>query len=194
MREASIRAIIFDCFGVLTVDAQKAYEKRLAGDKQLQQFHYLNHMRDKGMLSRDEYFQEVSQLTGQTPGEVREHFLSSHQLNEPLIDYIQTELKGRYKIGMLSNIGRGWIHSFFGQELLDTLFDAVVLSSEEGMTKPHPAIYERIAAKLDVEPEECLMIDDIQRNCDGAENVGMSAVLFQETSKVMRDVQKRLQG
>lgn len=190
-QDTTVKAIIFDCFGVLTVDTQQVYYDQLDRERR-HEFHYLNHMRDQGFIGQDEYFYEVGKLVEQPAATVRNNFLNHHHLNEELIVFIRDKLKKKYKIGMLSNIGRGWIDSFFGKEMLHELFDAVVLSSEEGVTKPHPMIYEHAAEKLGVAPGECLMIDDVQRNCDGAEAVGMRAMLFRGTTDTIKYLQKLL--
>lgn len=81
-------------------------------------------------------------------------------------------------MGLLSNIGRGWIDDFFDKHQLHDLFDAVVLSGEEGIAKPHPRIYELIAERLGVKPSECVMIDDLPENCAGADAAGMRSIFY----------------
>jgi putative hydrolase of the HAD superfamily len=56
------------------------------------------------------------------------------------------------------------------------LFDAWVISAEVHMHKPQPQIYRLAAERLDVKPEQCLFVDDLQENCEGAEAVGMTAI------------------
>ena len=56
-------------------------------------------------------------------------------------------------------------------------FDAVKLSFEQGICKPDPAIYYRIAAELGVEPEECLYVGDGGSNeLAVAKEIGMKPV------------------
>ena len=43
------------------------------------------------------------------------------------------------------------------------------------MHKPQPEIYRLAAERLEVAPEECLFVDDLRENCEGAEAVGMTA-------------------
>lgn len=64
---------------------------------------------------------------------------------------------------------------------LDELFDTVVDSSEVGVRKPDPRIYELTAKRLvDVDPEHCAFLDDLAGNVAGAESVGMTGVLVDE--------------
>lgn len=55
--------------------------------------------------------------------------------------------------------------------------DAVVLSSEVGKRKPHPAIFERALTELDVRPEQALFVGDrVDADVFGASRAGMRTV------------------
>jgi putative hydrolase of the HAD superfamily len=62
------------------------------------------------------------------------------------------------------------------QGLIDRL-DTIVLSSEVGKRKPHPAIFERALGELAVEPGEALFVGDrLGADVLGASRIGMSTV------------------
>lgn len=142
----------------------------------------LNQQSDRGLINRAEYIAAVAQITGVSVAATEQAFKKEHVINQPLIDYIGRELKPRYKIGLLTNIGRGWLEDFFDAHQLHELFDAVILSSQEGMTKPNPLLFERAAQRLGLEPTECIMIDDSNENCEGAKRAGMKAILYDKTT------------
>lgn len=79
------------------------------------------------------------------------------------------------RTGLISNSWGAGLE--YDQSLLDELFDAVVISGDVGMHKPEPAIYLLGAERLNVLPEHCVFVDDLRENCQGAEEVGMTAVL-----------------
>ncbi|VDM49390.1 unnamed protein product [Toxocara canis] len=54
--------------------------------------------------------------------------------------------------------------------------DAVIESCRIGYRKPEKEIYLIAASQLNVEPEECIFIDDLEENCKGAQEVGMTAI------------------
>ncbi|KAH7721600.1 acyl-CoA dehydrogenase family member 10 [Aphelenchoides avenae] len=56
------------------------------------------------------------------------------------------------------------------------MFDVVIESCREGIRKPDPPIFRLAAEKLQVQPEECIFLDDLAKNCKGAEAVGMTAI------------------
>jgi len=57
-----------------------------------------------------------------------------------------------------------------------TLFDAVVISGEIGMRKPDGPIYRHAAALLDLPPEQCVFVDDLEHNVRGAVAAGMVGI------------------
>ena len=185
-----IKAIIFDCFGVLHVDVHQSFAAEFPAVAD--ELHDINMQTDYGMLDRDEYIAAVARLTGATPDSVEAFVKGEHHLNTLLMEYIQSDLKPHYKIGMLSNIGRDWIDNFFNKHQLHDVFDAVVLSGEVGIIKPHPRVFEIIAERLNVEPYECVMIDDIEANCAGADAVGMKAIQYLSTRQTIAELKALL--
>jgi putative hydrolase of the HAD superfamily len=60
------------------------------------------------------------------------------------------------------------------------LFDVVVLSGREGLRKPQPEIYLLAADRLGVPPAACVFVDDLPANVEGADAVGMTAILHRD--------------
>lgn len=187
MAVADFDAVIFDCFGVLYTDAKQSIMTLAPKDrhKELADIFTSNNY---GYLDRSTYVSRVAEVLQMSIEEVNSYMIHEHTLNQPLVTLITEQLKPTYKIGMLSNIGRDWIDDFFSKHQLHSLFDEVVLSGEENLAKPHPAIFTLIAARLGVEPSRCLMIDDIAENCEGAEIAGMSAIHFTSNAQLLDEL------
>ncbi len=184
-----IRAIIFDCFGVLYADGGLLYySSRLANYDELQpRIRELDAQADGGWISEAEHDVQIAELTGIPHTEIVRNLRQKRARNTELMRYIAT-LRTGYKVGMLSNVSTGAMDRFFTQHERDTLFDAVVLSCDIHHVKPEPEMYEAIAARLGVAPQECIMVDDREVNCDGARAVGMHAVLYQTNAQVQREI------
>ena len=60
---------------------------------------------------------------------------------------------------------------------VDELFDVVVDSSEEGVRKPDPRIFERTLERLGVEAARAVFLDDYAGNVDAAQALGIRGVL-----------------
>ena len=61
-------------------------------------------------------------------------------------------------------------------------FDGCVVSGEEGLLKPSPAIFEVLTVRYGLDPAETLFVDDAERNVAGAEAVGFRAHRFVDAS------------
>ncbi|MGL4323816.1 MAG: HAD family hydrolase [Beijerinckiaceae bacterium] len=59
-----------------------------------------------------------------------------------------------------------------------TVFDDIVVSATEKMLKPAPEIYHTLLHRNGVKAEECVFIDDSEKNVLGARAVGMHAIHF----------------
>lgn len=62
------------------------------------------------------------------------------------------------------------------------------LSYEVGVMKPDAAIYLAAAQNVQTPPPQCLFIDDLQANVDGARAVGMRAIRFENKDSLARDL------
>lgn len=66
----------------------------------------------------------------------------------------------------------------FGIESLDELFDKTFYSHEVKKRKPHPEIYTHVLEHAGLMAEDCIFFDDMPANVEGAEKVGIQAVLI----------------
>lgn len=103
------------------------------------------------------------------------------------------ELVGRVgasvRTGLLSN---SWGRAEYPDDRLTSHFDVVVVSGEVGLRKPDPAIYRLAADRLEVAPEACVFVDDLQRNVEAAEEVGMVGVHHREPAETARRLSELL--
>jgi putative hydrolase of the HAD superfamily len=183
-----IKAIIFDCFGVLATEGWIAFKHKHFGSDpaKMRRATELSHLLDSGFIGYDDSLQEIAQMAGVNPAEL-DRILRNVAPNEELLDYIRDELKPRYRIGMLSNVGDNWLYSIFNDEQI-ALFDQISLSHESGITKPHPGAYESILSKLGEEAEACLFIDDLEANVTGAKTVGMQGLIYVDFAQLKREL------
>ncbi len=187
-----IKAIIFDCFGVLTTDGWLQFRNThfTPGTDTAQEADELNHLSDAGLIPERDFIAGIARLSRYREAEIA-RIVGSHVPNDALFDFIRDGLKGKYLIGMLSNVSTDYTAELFNPEQ-NALFDAKVFSFEVGVTKPHPAMYETIAAKLDLLPEECIFIDDREGFVSGALEVGMRAFRYESVTQVRSQLETML--
>lgn len=93
--------------------------------------------------------------------------------DEAMIAAVRTARGAGVRTGLVSN---SWGTRRYPRELLAELFDGIVISGEEGMRKPTPAIYELGAERIGLRPEECVFVDDLPFNLEPARELGMATV------------------
>src|SRR5688572_2834506 len=84
---------------------------------------------------------------------------SGQALVEPEMAEVLATLRGRVRLGLLSNAGAGGTARLEEAGVAD-LFDDDVCSGDVGLAKPDPEVYRLAATRLGVEPGECLFVDD----------------------------------
>jgi HAD superfamily hydrolase (TIGR01509 family) len=181
-----VKAIIFDCFGVLTTDYWKEFTAKLTPEK-LEQARGLMYQYDSGRIERTDFLSRIEEVTGQKPHAIEQMLWGERVKNEELLDYIR-QLKTSCKIGLLSNIGSNWIRQTFLTEDEQALFDDMVLSYEVKLAKPDPEIFELAAERLGVKPAECVMVDDSEGHCSAAARAGMKFVYYENLEQLKRDL------
>jgi FMN phosphatase YigB (HAD superfamily) len=60
--------------------------------------------------------------------------------------------------------------------------------------KPDPAAYTAMCDLLEVEPHEVVFLDDLERCVEGAEAVGMMAVLYRDNEQAIAEIEAHLVG
>ena len=139
----------------------------------------LIHSFDTGRIGPEDFYAEVVQTLEADVGQ--EKFFRMYNdvffLNSPVLDLLR-RLKVHHRMILLSNtdVERfGFIRIKFPEIFL---FDEYVLSYEVGRMKPHPEIYEEALKKAQVPPQQCVFIDDLPENIEGARGLGMNVILY----------------
>lgn len=93
------------------------------------------------------------------------------------------------KLYLLSNISNGFANGYkdvpWLKELLEC-FDGLVFSAEVNLVKPNREIFEYLLEKFSLNADECLFIDDSEKNIIGAKNAGIDGYLFDGNAEKLR--------
>jgi len=82
-----------------------------------------------------------------------------------------------YRVFGLTNWSND-VYSVIEKFSICRMLEGVIISSEERLIKPDPAIYRCLCERFGLKPEECLFTDDKAINVEGARSIGMQAVQF----------------
>lgn len=196
MASARIRAVLFDFAGVITQPmgptVKELARKSGADLTELVDFIFGDYGGNGGTvdtpwhrLERGEIALEEFGAWGRTEGAARGWELDLIALLDELIACdLRTDIVERvgrlrgdgYRTLLLTNNIREYSQQWRAKLPVDELFEVVIDSSEVGMRKPEPRIFQLALDKLGVAPEEAVMLDDIAVNVDAARSVGMHAV------------------
>ncbi len=114
------------------------------------------------------------------------------------IPWIQALKSKGYRVYYLSNFSRQAHREC--SHVLDflPLMDGGILSYQEKLIKPDPAIYQLLLARYGLKADECVFLDDTERNVEAAVRQGMAGILFcgreqaeEELRKLGVDAQER---
>jgi len=200
----SIRAVIFDFGGVLVrtedTGARRAWERRLGlSPGELDQLVFASELAQRSMVgqaTQRDVWTDIARRYGlddEALQQMRRDFWSGDRLDEQLVQFLR-ELRPRYKTAILSNAWPGARRMFIEHFRLHEAVDAFIISSEEGVAKPDPRIYQIALQRLDVRPHEAIFVDDLPENVAGAQQLGITAVLFHNTDQVIAEAQRYLNG
>ncbi len=188
-----IKAIIFDCFGVLVGTGFNDTYYHAGGDphKDKQFINDLLNKANLGLISEAGFKEAISRKIGITTGVYDKAVSEAERLNRDLLNYI-LKLRPKYKTAVLSNANLGVLERYLGEDLLDRSFDERIVSAEVGVLKPDPEIYNLTAQKLGVKNEECVFIDDTPHYVQAARAVGMQAIVYKDFVQMKTDLEKLL--
>ena len=151
---------------------------------------------ERGEISEAEFQRRLeSRLDGRFDFQhLRRLYFERLEPNREMIEFVR-DLRGRgLRTALCTNNVREW-EPLWRSKLpeLDEVFEVVVDSAFVGSRKPEREIYDITLERLGgVKPQECVFVDDIDVNCEGARELGMHPVRFEETSRAIAEVEALL--
>jgi 2-haloacid dehalogenase len=67
-------------------------------------------------------------------------------------------------------------------------FEGIVVSGEEKLAKPDPALFTRLLDRYDVDPQAAAYVDDTARHVETARRLGMTSFVFTDAVTLRRDL------
>jgi epoxide hydrolase-like predicted phosphatase len=151
---------------------------------------------EMGHISEEDFSAELAQRLSEAcgrpvdPKDLVTRLFSGMSLEQDMITAVgQAKLAGT-KTGLLSN---SWGTGTYPRDVIDPLFDVIVISGEVGMRKPDPEIFRLTADKLGVQPEECVFVDDHPGHLKAALELGMKTVLHRSPKETIEELERILE-
>lgn len=186
-----IAALIFDYFGVIRLAGIRSAFVSLGGDLSKDEIF----VADVTTAGNHGFIHDVDEQLAAHLGvdlAAWQRAVAGSNGNDPvLLKYIEEiHASGQYKTGLLSNAGSQALADYFEPGEVDKYFDAALISGDSGFVKPEAAFYRMMAEKLGVDPSVCVMIDDREEFCRGAEYIGMHAIQYKNYQQFRQDLDK----
>jgi len=138
---------------------------------------------DGGLLYEDEYLldvqdrletQELKELAAKVLGD---WWLDSLFPMRGIRQLIENLLEKGYRLYVLSNCGYRFRDFEYKIPHVEQ-FSGILVSAEEMLLKPDKAIFQRLCDKFGLQMDECVFVDDLPKNVDGAIAAGMQGYCF----------------
>lgn len=138
---------------------------------------------DEGVYHAEDAAEKIAALAGDS--NLKEpllhfmlHFAEQMELLPPAHLIPQLKSMGK-KLYIISNYG---LETFAATEKqfpqLFSQFDGMVISAREKLLKPDLRIYNLLCSRYNLKPEECVFIDDLSANVQGARDAGFKAIHY----------------
>lgn len=130
---------------------------------------------DTGFIEIEDQIDIINDYTNNKYPELVKDFLLNYikykTWNGDILDILKKLKENGYKLYVLSNIS-DYVYKNF-KEILESLFDGIVVSYEIHKVKPNEAIYKYLLNKYNLNPEDSLFIDDREVNIKTANILGI---------------------
>ncbi len=144
---------------------------------------------ETGTLPEEEFEVRFAPFLGvAAPGLIDRLFAGSAP-DEEMIEAVRRARSAGIRTGLVSN---SWGTRRYPRDLLDELFDGVVISADIGIRKPSPEIYALGAERIGLEPRACVFVDDLPFNLVPAAELGMATVHHQRTEETVPELERLL--
>ena len=144
---------------------------------------------ETGALPEAEFEQRFAATLGVPAPGLIERMFAGGRPDEVMQDAVERARSAGIRTGLISN---SWGTSRYDRAVLDRLFDGVVISGEAGVRKPAPEIYALGARAIEVQPSQCVFVDDLTFNLPPAEELGMATVHHVEPDETIAELERLL--
>jgi len=198
--ECSLKAVVFDCGGVvvqanqeqmiafvsetLHLDSEEAKaalelgheDYRKGGDPEI---YWVNYAAKHSIILPSNFYEKLLKA-----------WVGSFEFIPGIIEIVNDLKTNGFQIAMFSNIEQDNVF-LVGKKEVYTYFDPVILSCDINVKKPEIKAYQILLTRLDLQPEECLFIDNAIQNVIAARSMGIDSIHFLNVDQLKAELAKR---
>lgn len=145
---------------------------------------------ETGATTEQDFERELGAALGLAPEGLIGRLWADLGPDDEMIEAVARFREAGVRTGLISN---SWGTALkYDPDVMERLFDAVVISHLEGMRKPDPRIYALGAGRLGLAPEQCVFVDDLPGNLKPARAMGMTTVVHRNAAETVRELESLL--
>lgn len=189
--------LIFDCFGVLVLDSLQFFKNLNQSPEQFNYCADLFKQLEYGFISSEEFIDEIAKNFNLEKAEVVRILQNRGNLNRDLLKFLKEKTAQGSKVAIISNVAQYSFEKEFWGNLTGVereIFDQIILSGNEGISKPDPKIFEITLERLNENPENCIFIDDSPTNVEAARRLGMAGIIYQNFNQFEQEMEELCQN
>jgi putative hydrolase of the HAD superfamily len=194
------RGLLIDWGGVLTTDLFASFAsfceaEGLEAAKVRDLFRHDEAARDLlvefecGRVDEPEFERRFAPMLGVGDEGLVERMFAGSAPDARMLGAVKAARDGGVRTGLISN---SWGVDRYPKELMDELFDGLVISGLVGIRKPAREIYAMGAESIGLAPEECVFVDDLGFNLKPAKELGMATVLHTGAEETIAQLEELL--
>ena len=149
---------------------------------------------DRGTLAEHQAIERFHDRTGRPPQETAALLRAARDSLQPIPETLKIleELAARgVPLYCLSNMPAGTADHLREKYSFWKAFRGVVISGEINLLKPDAAIFDHIARRFDLTPQDTVFIDDLLANIESAERFGFNTILFENAAQCRQALRER---
>jgi HAD superfamily hydrolase (TIGR01509 family) len=184
-----VRALIFDLFGVVISFDENSVYRRLAShchDPELT-LHAIQGLVSTpelitGQWTLEHLHQKLKSEQGLSLNlqQFTETWLTPYTAAMPGVAELLLELRGRYRLALLSNVDRYYLEVIRDQHPELASFEVQLVSCELRLAKPAAAAFQAAVQACESSASECFFVDDKAENVAAAERLGIPGHVFKD--------------
>jgi putative hydrolase of the HAD superfamily len=173
-----MKTLLLDMYGVIIEEskgnfAPYVYSQFPFTDKTFYRNLYVS--ASKGEINSNEFFETLGFTD--TEGAKRD-YIENHLTLDPAFHSFADNFSAKYNFVLLSNDVLAWSEYIREHYDIGKYFKVGIISANTGLRKPDVEIFRIALERLDVEPQDCIFVDNSVENLNAAASIGISTILF----------------
>lgn len=110
----------------------------------------------------------------------KEYYSNKIELKKGVVEFLRFLKDSKIKIGLATSNSKELLEAALKSNEIYEFFDSITITDEVGIGKHEPNVYLLSAEKMNVEPKDCIVFEDIVQAVKGAKKAGMRIIAIED--------------